>query len=147
MTKTTDTRQLRLMISDLLNAHGIDNLALEMLLVDGVRTFFEETKHHDPVKVREQIINSLISGTQRATKLGELEDMIRQRVHINPTTREWQDFIAWAAKQKEPLSGFLTWWLSDEWNLLHPPARPDVWYVKWPLAFENVFPETPVYYE
>lgn len=141
MTQTTDSRQLRLLFNGILSAHGIDNLELEIRLVDAVRKMLGSAT---PARTREEIVASLqksmTSGAARHEKLQAIEGEIRTRIHINPVTRDWQDFCEWALKQEEKgetIVAFLDWWLSDEWQKTHPPTKPESWYVKWSLAFAN----------
>lgn len=140
MAKTTDTRQLRLLIDGILSIYGIDNLELSIKLVDGVKRMIGADL---PVKTREEYIKSieaaLHKGTAKHEQLEAIAVEIESRVKIRPVTKDWQDFIEWAwgrqTKHGESITRFIDWWLSDEWQRAHPPTRPDGWMVKWPMAF------------
>ena len=140
MTKSTDTRQLRLLIEGTIQAHGIDNLRLEIDLFSGIKRLLES---ETPVRTREDVLegirNALNNGTSKQMELNAIRDEIETRVNIRPTGDEWEGFIQWAWKQKEEkqetIQKFIDWWLSDDWRRLHPPFKPANWYISWPQAF------------
>lgn len=136
MTRTTDTRQLRLAVDGILAAHGIDNLELTLKLCDAFRRMADSpTPHH----TREQILKSLSVSTAKHEQLTAIRNEIEQRVRIRPTGQEWEDFVKWAWQQNkdkgESITTFIGWWLGDEWRLAHPPMSPSRWYTLWPQAF------------
>lgn len=139
MTKTTETRQLRLLLDGVLSAHGVDNLQLSIDLCAAVKEFLSS---ETPVHTREQIIarlrGSLERGAGKQEQLQTIAAEIERTARIRPVGPAWADFIEWAWKQEQDghgIKAFLSWWASDEWRLSHPPARPDAWYVQWPQAF------------
>lgn len=137
--KTTDTRQLRLMVDGILSAYGIDDLKLTIDLCEAFKKFYASPT---PVKTREEILkgveNSLIKGGEKQKELDEIRGEIETRIHISPVGRDWEDFIEWAWKKKQSgqeIKKFLDWWVSDEWRLSHPPVNPQRWYIQWNIAF------------
>jgi hypothetical protein len=139
MTKTTDKRQLRLLIDGILSAYGVDNLELSIKLAEGVKRLIDADL---PVKTREDYLQSIErtinKGQARHEQLAAIALEIETRVKIRPVTQDWQDFIEWVYKRQEhgeSISQFIDWWLSDDWQRGHPPTRPDGWMVKWPQAF------------
>lgn len=150
MTQTTDSRQLRLLIDSMLSAYGIDNAELSFKLSGAIKKLLDSPT---PVRTREEIMSSLqkklTGGVAKQAELERIEKEIHLRTVINPVTRDWQEFIKWAAKKNEEshqdISKFLDWWLSDEWQKAHPPTKPESWYVKWDLAFVEVAAESNPY--
>lgn len=140
MTRSTDTRQLRLLIEGILQAHGINDLRLEIDLFSGIKRLLESDT---PVRTRETTLEgirkALESGVSKQMELQAIRDEIEDRVKIGPNGSAWEDFISWAWKQKEEkqetITKFLDWWLADDWRKEHPPFKPDNWYIAWPRAF------------
>lgn len=140
MTKTTDSRQLRLLVDGILSLNGIDDLKLSIDLCEGVKKFWAS---ETPVRTREDILSgigkSLEKGAAKQLELEAIRNEIESRVHINPTTQEWIDFTEWAWKKKEEkgeeIGKFIDWWLSDDWRKQHPPFKPTGWLTSWPQAF------------
>lgn len=148
MTKSTDSRQLRLLIDGVLSAYGIDNLELSIRLTDGVKKMIGADL---PVKTREDYLKgierSIQNGAAKHEQLAAIATEIETRTLVTPSTKEWQDFIelVWQRQRDkgETISKFLDWWLSDDWQRAHPPSRPDSWIVKWKQAFATVNPAEP----
>jgi len=142
MTKQTDSKILRQLVGGILAAYGIDSLELEIKLCEAYKKFYDSP---EPRKTKEEILAGLERGTAKHQELQAMADEIKQRVGINPITQPWTEFIAWAWThnriRKESLTAFLDWWLADEWQKTHPPSRPDIWYVKWNLAFQDKQPQ------
>jgi hypothetical protein len=143
MTRSTDLRQLRLLVSGVLSHYKVDNLEMEIKLCEAVKRFFAD--NGEPAHARERILTDIFGALQAGTaeheRLEVMQGEIERRVHINPTGMMWLDFLKWAIrkedKEGQKLSVFLDWWLSDEWQATHPPTRPDSWLVKWPQAFQK----------
>lgn len=137
---TTNSRQLRMLMDGVLSHYGIDNLQLSIDLCESVKKFLAS---ETPAKTREDILkglsDSLEKGVGMQIRLDEMEAEIKNRVRLNPTGREWEDFLRWAYKQEqekgEKVERFVDWWVADEWRMAHPPSTPHSWYVKWPQAF------------
>lgn len=142
MTKTTNSRQLRLLVDGVLERYGIDNLQLSIELCEAAKKFFASD---NPVKTRESILKgvqkTLEQGATMQIRIDEIEAEIKNRVRISPVGREWEDFLRWAYKQEqekgENIERFVDWWVSDEWRMGHPPSSPHSWYVKWLQAFPS----------
>ena len=140
MTRTTDTRQLRMMVDGILASHNIDSLALSIQLCEAFKKFYTSD---NPRETREEVLSGLMRGSNKADELQAIADEISKRTGLRPTTQPWIDFVAFAwkeAKQGKTISAYLDWWLSDEWQRAHPPAKPDTWYVKWDMAFTSAAP-------
>lgn len=137
---TTNSRQLRMLMDGVLTHYGIDNLQLSIDLCESVKKFLASD---NPVKAREDILKgvqkTLEQGASMQIRIDEIEAEIRNRVRLNPTGREWEDFLRWVYQQEqkkgEKIERFIDWWVSDEWRMAHPPSGPQSWYVKWPQAF------------
>lgn len=147
----TDQRQLRLMIDSLLSTYGVDDLSATAQFCKAFNQFYESK---DPVRTREEIIASLqksiLNGSSKHSQLEAISDEIHKRVGIRPATKDWLEFVEFAWRQnrdkQQSITAFLDWWLSDQWQLEHPPTRPDGWLVKWDLAFKDAQPITEVLY-
>ncbi len=140
MTKTTDTRQLRLMVDGILSSHDIDNLQLSIQLCEAFKKFYASDNARE---TREEILAGLMRGSTKTEEVESISTEINKRTGIRPVTPAWIDFInfAWKeAKQGKTITLFLDWWLADEWQRTHPPAKPDTWFVKWDLAFTSAAP-------
>lgn len=143
MTKPTESRNIRLLIRDILGLYGVDNLELEIKLTEGVKRFLAEGQA-EPIRTREKIVEDLRRGIVRGSANFEIKqsiiDEIKRRVGISPVGKEWEDFVEFAFaehKQGKTITVFLDWWLSDTWQAEHPPSRPTIWQVKWNLAFSK----------
>lgn len=145
MTQSTDSRQLRLLIDGILGVYGIDNLELSIKLCEGVKRINDSPT---PARTREEIIADLQRRVVTGQKINDqheaIADEIHRRTFIRPVTQEWQEFIKFAYREQKDhgktIGAFLDWWMSDEWQAAHPPARPDIWYVKWDQAFKGSTP-------
>lgn len=139
MTKTTDSRQLRMLVDGILANYLIDNLQLSIDICAAVKAFYASpTPAHTREEILARLQKSVARGENRQFELDVIRQEIADAVHINPTGEAWEAFIKWAwGRQKEgqPISVFLAWWTEDEWRRNHPPSRPDNWYVQWPQAF------------
>jgi hypothetical protein len=141
MTNATNTRQLRLLVSGVLQLHGIDNLQCELRIVEAVKKFLAEG-NAEPVHTKERILADVAKQLGKSAVVGTVKqaiyDEINKRVGIRPTGNDWEDFITFCSQEHDKgktISEFLDWWLSDEWQAEHPPSRPQIWRVKWDLAF------------
>lgn len=142
MTKTTDSRQLRLMVDGILSAYGIDDLQLSIDLCEAFKKFYAS---ETPARTREDVLagikRAIEKGSTKQVDLDEIRTEIETRLHISPVGTEWEDFIQWAWKKNkdsgEGIKKFLEWWVSDEWRLAHPPVNPQRFYVQWPQAFQE----------
>jgi len=142
MTKATDKRTLRLLIDGVLSNFGIDNLLLTIKLTESIAKFYDGEQ---TPRAKEQILSDLRkaieTGSTKQSELQRIAEQIESRVRIRPTTKEWSDFVEFCwreAKEGRTIDLFIDWWLADEWQRLHPPSRPDSWFVKWPQAFPVV---------
>lgn len=144
MTQATETRQIRLLIDDILGAYGIDNLEISIKITDGIKRILQSST---PAKAREDYLQSIKksmeAGITMSQKLDEIRGEIHRRIKINPIGEEWEEFLRYAYNQEKEgktIARFLDWWLSDEWQAGHPPSKPTIWRIKWDLAFANSRP-------
>ena len=94
MTKTTDTRQLRMTIDSILSKYEIDNLKLSLDLSTAARSFFEETKKgRDAATVRKEIEEALQAGARLATKNEQMEKRIFAAMGLRVTDRWYTDGV------------------------------------------------------
>jgi hypothetical protein len=144
MTKSTDKRQLRLLVEGVLRMYGVDKPEIEFKLSDAVYEFVKDDSGL-PVKTREAILErlrkSMNKGQARHEQIEAMATEIEVRAFLRPVSIEWQDFLEWVLDIETPkgntITKFLDWWVSDQWQLAHPPASPLPWRVKWPQAFAN----------
>jgi len=137
MTKQTDSKILRQLVDGILSAHGVDDLGLSIRLCEAFKKFYDSP---DPRATKDELLKGLMRGSTKADELQAIADEIHRRTTTRPVTQPWIDFVAFAwkeAKHGKTITLFLDWWLSDEWQRAHPPAKPDVWYVKWDMAFSS----------
>ena len=136
MTEPTESRVLRDTVGGILTAYGIDNLELEMKLCEAFKRLYVSK---EPRRTKDEILQSLQRGLAKHEELQAIADEIHRRVGIRPVTQPWIEFVSFAWKENKEhgrsIGKFLDWWLSDEWQRAHPPAKPDVWVVKWDTAF------------
>lgn len=140
---TTNTRQLRLLVNGVLALHNIDNLACEMHIVDAIKKFLEEG-NAEPVRTKDKILADISRSLGKSAVIGDLKqsivDEINKRTGLRPTGQDWEDFVLFCVRENEQgktISKFLDWWMLDEWQAQHPPSRPQIWRVKWDLAFRG----------
>jgi len=135
MTKTTNSRQLRLFIQDVYNSYGEPIPAgFEFYLVDAVmkyvRSVYEDNE--SPVTVRERLTNAMFKGAKRAATLETITDTIKKKLNINPS-EEFAEFAYNKSKHGEDIETFCTYWLENG-------GEPTYWSEKrmmmlWPQAF------------
>jgi hypothetical protein len=113
---TSDSkRQLRILIEGVLQ----EKLSpmpdgLEFYVTDKVAEYIKAVyeKQEPPQDVRERILGAMQRGANRAARLDYIEGQIRTTLHINPSTKEWSDFIEFAYdrdKKGQDIKIFLTW--------------------------------------
>jgi hypothetical protein len=135
------------MIEGILSAYGIDNFELSLRLTDGIKRMIGTPT---PVRTREEILKgierALTGGVSKQAELEAISDEINKRCIIRPVTKDWIEFVDWAWRQNkekgQSITKFIDWWLADEWQRVHPPTKPESWYVKWDRAFTGDTPLT-----
>ena len=143
MTKSTDKRQLRMLIMGLLESQmEVIPDGIEFFLTDKIAQFVDATieKNEPALSVRERILAALTEGTRRAQTLDSIEREISKGFGINPTGKAWEDFIEFAynkSKQGEAIEVFIQWVTSKpNFNLeFWPPVKLQTF---WPQAFNVV---------
>ena len=139
----TDKRQLRLTISEILQAQGIDDLALEARLTDAVCTFFDEAKScKDPVKTRKDILAGMLEYKSKYSKYEATADRIAQIIRVTPDGSDaWAAVVRFVANKDdlgEHLEAYAEWMSRDPYNSpkLHQIAQnPRLIISTWPAAF------------
>jgi len=85
---TTDKRQLRLTFAAILEAYEVDNLALEIKLTDAAIAFYDGVeKGVNPVKVRGNILDGMISYLDKQRQYEQMTERIEKATGATPTSR------------------------------------------------------------
>lgn len=141
MTKTTDTRQLKLLIEGIIRSHGIDNLELEINVFQGVKRLLESGT---PVRTRESYLSEIreaLGANQAQQTMDEMIEVQFGRFPLNFLHFPEEDkdaFRRFLKSQDHSLEEFLNWWTQDEWRLAHPPHNLGKIMIMWPQAFQTV---------
>lgn len=143
MTKTTDTRQLRMTVDSILAKYGIDNLQLSIDLASGVKTFFEGTRAGDnPVEIRARIQKALETGAQKAAKQDEMEGRIKVATGLSVSEYWYRDgvidFLLQRDAEGQTIEKFAEACRADPYNMpkfFKFSERPSLIKDDWGLAF------------
>ena len=143
MTKTTDTRQLRLLIEGTIQAYGIDNLQLEIDLFSGIKRLLESDT---PVRTRETVLASLRKtlelGALRENLVINMEARVKACMGIDVSGRERYrpmiDYLIKKDTEGQTVEAFAKWCQEHPFNA--PKAfkiaeNPDLLMINWPAAF------------
>ena len=143
MTQTTDKRQLRLLISAILESHGIDNMALESKLADAAMTFFDQTKKGlDAAKVRGNILDGMLTYLDKQRQYEQMSNRIAVAIKVTPNGGDsWNEVIKFCMKKElegQTIEKYGEWMIADKYN--SPKAaqismRPSVIVDTWIAAF------------
>lgn len=98
-------------------------------------TVIEPSREKDWIDGMIELAN--MPGAKKAT-IKELHfELIKKKLHINPSGRKWEDFISYSAdrqmKDKQSLEVFLAWALDNGYNPIY--WTPDKMQTLWPQAF------------
>lgn len=115
MTKTTDTRQLRLFILDIYNSHGETipdgfEFYLADAIMDYIRLIYENNE--DAVSARERLSNSMQRGAKRAETQDNILNVLKVKLNIN-VSEEFVEFAYNRSKHGEDIETFCTYWLEN----------------------------------
>ena len=145
MTKTTDSRQIGLLVGGILQHYGIDNLQLEIDLSSAVKRYFDERyKSGDKAGIRERIMKDMEVAAANAKQKEQMEVRVMSAIGINASGERFSNMIDWLIKEEEEgktIEGFKSWW--DKQNEFKRPAlwkisdRPALLHELWPSAFAN----------
>jgi len=144
MTQTTDKRQLRITIEGILKSYGVDNLALEAKLTDGVMMYFEQTAKPgaNPVSVRNDILGAMINFALDSQKHQAMQERVERALKVTPDGSDnWNEIIRWLLKKQddgETIEAYGDWCKSDPYN--SPKAhqigqKPSLIKITWKGAF------------
>ena len=127
MTKTTDSRQVRLLIQGILSKHGIDNFQLELDLAGAVKRYYEETSRRgsDKVLIREKILEGMRIAAQKASQREKLYERVKTCLGFDASLPRFDMMIAFLERKEEmgeTLEGFRKWWDHED-----PYKRPALW--------------------
>lgn len=139
----TDKRQLRYLISAILQSYSIDDLAIETKLVDAVTSFFEQTRQgKDPVKVRGNILDGMLSFLDKQRQYEQMAERITKAVRVSPDGSDnWNEVIRFCiAREKagETIEKFGEWMIADKFNapkVSQISMKPRIIKDTWPAAF------------
>lgn len=150
MTKTTDSRQVRLLIGGILSKHGIDNLQLEIEIAGAVKRYYDETKSGgDKANVRERILASMEAAAARATKTEQVLSRVQKALGFDVSGSRFDQMIEFIIRAEDndgqTIEQFREWW--DEQDKFKRPAlwkiadRPAFLRELWPGAFSKEWQE------
>jgi hypothetical protein len=151
---STNKRQLRLTISAILESYNIDNLAVEGKLVDAVTMFFEQTgKGIDPVKVRGNILDGMLSFLDKQRQYEQMTERIAKSVKVTPNgSDKWNEIIRFCVqkeKEGQSIEKYGEWMIADKYNApkvsqigMNPQVIKDTWIAAFPDGL-SVQPVTP----
>ena len=151
MTKTTNTRQLREMVSEMLKARGVE-LQIVIDVCSAITRFLDDTKDgHDPVKVREEIVNAVWVGIEGNQPFEKMRQRIMGALHINLSENPtWNLVVGHCLKQAEAGQTIEQYAAACEANPFGMPKpfqmaqKPQIIIDTWPQAFVEE-PERPEY--
>lgn len=94
MTETTDSRQIRLLISGILSKYEIDNLQLEIDLASAAKRYMDERrKDKDKASVRARILMDMDIATAKASRNEAMESRIFKATGLYVNERWYKDGI------------------------------------------------------
>ena len=144
MTKTTDSRQISLLIGGVLQHYHIDDLQLEIDLSSSVKRYFDERyKSTDKADIRARILKDMGIAAAKAMENETMCGRIKQALGFEPNGRH-EELISWLItkdKTGQSIEKFRSWW--DKENEFKRPAlwkfgdRPAFLMEVWPSAFPN----------
>lgn len=150
MTQTTDKRQLRLTFSAILKHYGLDSLEAEIKLTEAAATFFEQTKKGiDPVKVRGDILDGVLSYLDDQRQHEAMENRIAQAVKVTPNGSDtWNAIVKWCIQREQKdgqtIEKYASWLVADKYaapKVGQIAMKPSIIKDTWRAAFENTTPE------
>ena len=144
MTKTTDSRQISLLIGGILQHYKIDDLQLEIDLSSAVKRYFDERyKSTDKADIRARILKDMEIAAVKAMENETMCGRIKQALGFEPNGRH-EELISWLItkdKSGQSIEKFRAWW--DKENEFKRPAlwkfgdRPTFLKEVWVSAFPN----------
>ena len=136
---TTDKRQLRLTISAILESYEIDNLALEGKLTDAIVSFYDQTgRGLDPVKVRGNILDGMLSFIDKQRQYELMSERIAKAVRVTPNGSDtWNDVIRFCVtkeKAGQAIEKYGEWMIAEKFSApkinqisMNPRIIKDTW--------------------
>jgi hypothetical protein len=133
----TDFDYVNQLISNALLKYKIDNLALEMELVEIIKTAIRKAT---PIRTQEEIKTDLSDAVISSGMAWMAKDIIlheiQDKLHMNPSGKDGESFIDFAYLRLghgEQIGRFITWWNENG-------GAPKYWTFKrmrelWPMAF------------
>lgn len=104
MTKTTDTRQIGLLIQGILRKYGIDNLQLEIDLTSAIKIYFEQAyKKENKAEMRERILADIGVFAEKVKKNEQMESRIFQATGLYVNDRWYRDGVIEFLLEKDSL--------------------------------------------
>lgn len=142
---TTNKRQLRLVISAVLESRKIDDLALESLLSDAVFRFVDETgKGKDPAKSRGDIVTGMLHFRSQYAEYETMSERIEKALRLHPDGGDnWNAVIDHCNKvlpSGETIEKYAEWLSTDKFNSPkshHIAINPRLIIATWPQAFKD----------
>lgn len=142
---TTEKRQLRLVISAILEKHGIDNLALEISIVDAVVSFFEQTKRGiEPVKARGNILDGVLHYLDKQREYEQMTNRIAKVVKVTPNGGDaWNEVVRFCIakeRQGQTIEQYGEWMHANRYDapkVAQISMRPQIIKDTWIAAFSE----------
>lgn len=151
MTKSTDTKNIKIIVSKILSSNGIDNLKLEIDLVEAFKRYvFERDDGESPAEARARVtaefdkigeilrINGL--GAERVAMQKRVEAALGRNLNWTDLKQDWDGFDLWLIEQEkrgETIERFIAWFKQDEFRArgviyLNSQKIKDWWYQVFP---------------
>jgi hypothetical protein len=137
---TTNKRQLGMTFRGILDAAGIDDLALEIRLTEAAVKFFDGVK--DPAKVRSDILTGMIGYAQAGQAFADMEERIEKNLHVTPDGSDaWNEVVKWIMKKDatgETIEKYTEWCIANPYASpkTHQIAgKPSLIKITWTAAF------------
>lgn len=153
MTKTTDSRQIGMLIRGILSKHGIDNLQVEIDLSSAMHRYIHErAQGRDLAHIREEILKDMQAGAGMAEKNTDMENRIFQAMRLYVNDRWYRDgvidFLLEKDRRGQTIEQFAAACNADPFNMpkfFKIAERPVYLKETWGLAFpvESVNTERP----
>jgi hypothetical protein len=145
MTKSTDTKNITVIVKGILKSNGVDNLKLEIDLISAwMRYLFEREEGNTPAETRAKIADALgffgDAHTDRARMMQLIMDTLG--VEVDDAMTEWKTVISFcldAEKKNQTISAYRAWMNNDPFNSpkKHQIAQSPLIIKKtWASAFE-----------
>lgn len=143
MTETTDSRQIRLLVTGILAKYDIDDLLLEIDLSEAFKQYLQaRQKSRDKAGIRERIMADMEIAAARQTKNEEMESRIFKATGLYVNERWYQDgiidFLIEKDRQGETIEVFATACKADPYKmpkLFKIAEKPSYLRDVWGLAF------------